>query len=201
MKVIYTGKTREFTPQLEKKVEAKLSKLGKMIDRRGERDAHLFHQQERHLHKVEVKMNFYDQALCGAGAGTDLLTAVTEAVDKLEKQLVKHRTKWRDTKRDPKTTRENKEQWEAPPAAAAPAASKAAAPRKSPKARVAVPGASAAKRIYKVAHGTGQKPMSLEEAVIAMDDDIDYVVYRDSDRDRTSVLLRRRDGHFDLIEG
>lgn len=199
MKVIYTGKTKEFTPQLEKKVTAKLSKLGKMIDRRGEHDAHLFHQQERHLHKVEVKMNFYDQAMCGAGADGDLLAAVTQAVDKLEKQLVKHRTRWRDTKRDPKATRESKDQWGAPVAAAPVAAPAAAAARKP--ARTKTAGTGTARRIYKVAHGTGQKPMSLEEAVIAMDDDIDYVVYRDSDRDRMSVLLRRRDGNFDLIEG
>lgn len=200
MKVIYTGKTKEFTPQLERKVTAKLSKLGKMIDRRGEHDAHLFHQQERHLHKVEVKMNFYDQAMCGAGADGDLLAAVTQAVDKLEKQLVKHRTRWRDTKRDPKATRESKEQWGTPGEAASAAAPAAPAARKAPKTKSAS-SAGAARRIYKVAHGIGQKPMSLEEAVIAMDDDVDYVVYRDSDRDRMSVLLRRRDGNFDLIEG
>jgi hypothetical protein len=29
---------------------------------------------------------------------------------------------------------------------------------------------------------------------------VDYVVYRDQDRSSLSVLLRRRDGHFDLIE-
>jgi putative sigma-54 modulation protein len=198
MKVIYTGKTKDFTPQLERKVEGKLTKLGKMVDRRGEQDAHLFHRQERHLHMVEVKMNFYDHALCGAGSDGDLVSAVTEAVDKLEKQIVRRRTKWRDTSRDPKATRESKEQWGAASgdnqrsaAAAAPPAS----PRKPPRAQ-----ASSSKRIYKVAHGNGQKPMSLEEAVLAMDDGSDYVVYRDSDRDKVSVLLRRRDGHFDLIE-
>jgi putative sigma-54 modulation protein len=192
MKVIYAGKTKDFTPRLEKKVEGKLTKLGKMVDRRGEQDAHLFHHLERHLHMVEVKMNFYDHALCGAGADGDLATAVMQAVDKLEKQVLRQRTKWRDTQRDPKATRENKEQWSAPAAAPAPA------PRKPPKAQTA--SALEAKKIFKVAHGNGQKPMSLEEAVLAMDEGIDYVVYRDSDCDRVSVLLRRRDGHFDLIE-
>jgi putative sigma-54 modulation protein len=193
MKVIYTGKTKDFTPQLEKKVTAKLTKLGKMVDRRGEQDAHLFLHRERHLHMVEVKMNFYDHALCGASSDGDLAAAVIQAIDKLETQLVRQRTKWRDTKRDPKATRDNKEQWSAP--VSAPAAS--AAPRKPPKAQAASP---AAKKIFKVAHSNGQKPMSLEEAVIAMDEGADYVVYRDSDCDRVSVLLRRRDGHFDLIE-
>jgi len=193
MKVIYTGKTKDFTPHLEKKVEAKLIKLGKMVDRRGEQEAHLFHRQERHLHMVEVKMNFYDHALSGAGADGDLAAAVIQAVDKLEKQLVRQLTKWRDTKRDPKATRENKEhQWSAPVKAAAASAPK---PLKAKAASTAE-----AKRIFKVAHGNGQKPMSLEEAVLALDEGADYVVYRDSDCDRVSVLLRRRDGHFDLIE-
>lgn len=193
MKVIYAGKTKDFTPRLEKKVEGKLTKLAKMVDRRGEQDAHLFHHQERHLHMVEVKMNFYDHALCGAGADGDLANAVMQAVDKLEKQVVRQRTKWRDTQRDPKATRENKEQWSAP-VAAAPASSA----RKPTKAQAA--SSAVAKKIFKVAHGNGQKPMSLEEAVLAMDEGVDYVVYRDSDCDRVSVLLRRRDGHFDLIE-
>ena len=192
MKVIYTGKTKDFTPHLEKKVEGKLIKLGKMVDRRGEQEAHLFHRQERHLHMVEVKMNFYDHALSGAGADGDLAAAVIQAVDKLEKQLVRQLTKWRDTKRDPKATRENKEQqWSAPVKAA---------PASAPKLKAKVASTAEAKRIFKVAHGNGQKPMSLEEAVLALDEGADYVVYRDSDCDRVSVLLRRRDGHFDLIE-
>jgi len=196
MKVIYTGKTKDFTRHLEKKVEGKLIKLGKMVDRRGEQEAHLFHRQERHLHMVEVKMNFYDHALSGAGADGDLAAAVIQAVDKLEKQLVRQLTKWRDTKRDPKATRENKEQWSGADVAAAPAPESPA--RKPIKAKGATP--AAAKRIFKVAHSNGQKPMSLEEAVLALDEGADYVVYRDSDCDRVSVLLRRRDGHFDLIE-
>ena len=43
--------------------------------------------------------------------------------------------------------------------------------------------------------------MTLEEAVMQMDKTRDYLVYRDAETDRTSVLVRRRDGHFDLVEG
>ena len=39
-----------------------------------------------------------------------------------------------------------------------------------------------------------------EEAMLVLDDKRDYVVYQDTDTERTSVLVRRRDGHFDLIE-
>ncbi len=56
-------------------------------------------------------------------------------------------------------------------------------------------------KVYRVAHSKGQKPMTLEEAVIAMEQGADYVVYRDPEKSRLTVLLRRRDGNFDLVEG
>jgi putative sigma-54 modulation protein len=42
--------------------------------------------------------------------------------------------------------------------------------------------------------------MTLDEAVMEMDKSRDYLVYRDAETDRVSVLVRRRDGHFDLVE-
>ncbi|MGC2662088.1 MAG: ribosome-associated translation inhibitor RaiA [Bryobacteraceae bacterium] len=109
MKLIYSGKTKDFTPELEEKVSLKLGKLGKMIERRGEREAHITHQMERHLHKVEIQVNFYDHALIGEGEDADLATALHGAIEKIEKQVVKLRTRWRDTHRDPKNIRSVKE--------------------------------------------------------------------------------------------
>ena len=42
--------------------------------------------------------------------------------------------------------------------------------------------------------------MTLDEALLEIEKSGDYVVYRDAETDRLSVLLRRRDGHFDLVE-
>ncbi len=129
MKVIYSGKTREFTPELEKKVTAKLSKLGRLIEQRGEREIHLTHQTERHLHRVKIGMNFYDHGLVGEGADADLATAVNHAVEKIEKQLLEIRQRWRDTHRDAKTVRSSKENWEENSAPAEPVANEK--PRKN----------------------------------------------------------------------
>ena len=41
--------------------------------------------------------------------------------------------------------------------------------------------------------------MTLDEAIMEMDDS-PYIVYRDSDKDCVSVLIRRADGDFDLVE-
>ena len=53
--------------------------------------------------------------------------------------------------------------------------------------------------IYHVENHKKQKPMTLEEAVLEMDGR-DYLVYRDAKTERMVMLVRRRDGHFDMVE-
>ena len=57
------------------------------------------------------------------------------------------------------------------------------------------------RQVYKIKPAQKRKPMTVEEAVLEMDKTRDYLVYRDAQTDKVSVLLRRRDGHFDLVEG
>ena len=58
-----------------------------------------------------------------------------------------------------------------------------------------------ARRVFRVNHHRTRKPMTLDEALLEMDKDRDYLVYRDAETDRFAVLVRRRDGNFDLVEG
>jgi putative sigma-54 modulation protein len=45
------------------------------------------------------------------------------------------------------------------------------------------------------------KPMTAEEAVMSLAEDGDqFVVFRDSDTDRVSVLYKRKDGNYGLIQ-
>lgn len=202
MKLIFSGKTKEFTPGLQEKFSAKLARIGKLVDRRGEREAHVTHQVERHLHKVEVVVNFYDHALVGAGADSDLDRALIDAAGKIEKQVLKLRGRWRDTHRDAKAVRSTKEQLEAPAATPAPPVKIKTAQAKSAvkaKANGTVKVASKPK-IYRVNYSGDGKPMSLEEAIMEMDSDVNYFVYRDAGRNCLSVLVRRADGNLDLIE-
>jgi len=192
MKLIYSGKTKEFTAQIETKIGSKLAKLSKLIEQRGEREAHIIHHQERHLHKFEILLNVYDHALVGAAVDADLDTALCQAVDKLEKQVVKMRARWRDTHRDKKGVRSTKESGGG--SLPEETAGRENAENASSNGRPRNP------RVFRVAPPNGRKPMTLEEAVLAMEDERAYVVYRDSDRNCLSVLLRREDGNFDLIE-
>jgi putative sigma-54 modulation protein len=180
MKITYTGRQVELAPAQLKKIEANFAKVGKLLDGRKECEAHVVLSLERHLHQAEITVVYHGHQLVGAGANSDLTTAIRTAAEKLEKQAVKVRTKWRDTKR--KKTAGAKE---AEPAA---------------EVEPATPEEPEEKRIYRVNAHQKRKPMTLDEALIEMEAGRDYLVYRDAENDRVSVLVRRRDGHFDLVE-
>lgn len=198
MKLIFSGKTKDFTPGLQEKFSAKLAKISKLVERRGEREAHIMHQMERHLHKVEVVVNFKNHALVGEGSDADLDKALIGAAAKLEKQVLKLRNRLRDTHRDAKSVRSSKESWEETPEAAP----KAVVAKTSAKAKSNGNGVSrpVKPKIFRVNYREDSKPMSLEEAIMEMDAALNYFVYRDANRDCLSVLVRRTDGNLDLIE-
>ena len=181
MKITYTGRQVELAPAQLKKLETQFSKIGKLLDGRRECEAHVILSLERHLHHAEATVNYYGNQLAGLGSSGDLFTAIHSAAEKLEKQAVKARTKWRDTKRTPRKTN--------------------AAAEPEPEAAPTEPEAAPEHRVYRVNHHEKRKPMTLDEALLEMEKDRDYLVYRDADSGRISVLMRRRDGHFDLVEG
>ncbi len=202
MKLIFSGKTKDFTPGLQEKFSAKLAKISKLVERRGEREAHVMHQMQRHLHQVEVVVNFYDHALVGEGSDADLDKALIGAANKLEKQVLKLRGRWRDTHRDAKSVRSNKESGQDGPSPNVIAREKLAVAQPSAKVKAKANGVAklAKPKIYRVNYGDDRKPMSLEEAIMEMDSAVNYFVYRDASRDCLSVLVRRTDGNLDLIE-
>ncbi len=177
MKITYTGRQVELAPAQLKKLEARFAKIGKLLDGRREVETHVILSLERHLHCAEATINYYNHQMVGVGSNSDLFNAIAAAAEKLEKQAVKARTKWRDTKRTPR---------KAQPEVAAPA--------------VPTPEAEVEGRVYRVNHHQKRKPMTLDEALLEMDKSRDYLVYRDAETDRVSVLVRRRDGNFDLVE-
>src|SRR5262249_5107886 len=102
MKITYTGRQVELAPAQLKKLEARFAKIGVLLDGKRECEAHVILSMERHLHHAEATIHYFNHQLAGLGSSTDLFTAIHSAAEKLEKQAVKARTKWRDTKRAPK---------------------------------------------------------------------------------------------------
>jgi len=177
MKITYTGRQVELAPAQLKKVEERFSKIAKVLEGKREFEAHVILSLERHLHHAEATINYYGHQLAGLGSSNDLFTAVHSAVEKLEKQCVKARTKWRDSKRTPH--------------------------KAAPEVETESPAGAETDgngRVYRVNHHQKRKPMTLDEAILEMDKSRDYLVYRDAETDKISVLVRRRDGNFDLVE-
>ncbi len=197
MKLIVSGKTKDFTPDIQERFSAKLAKLSKLIERRGEREAHVSHQTERHLHKIDLVMNLYDHQVAVHGEHADLDIALSDAATKLEKQVVKMRTKWRSNSRSPKVGRApHKEAWDTP--AAVPVAE---APKAKVNGKALKPAAKSAKaKIFHVNYDEDSKPMTIEEAMLEMEAGHAYTVFRNAKANSLSVLVRREDGNFDLIE-
>ena len=181
MNVSYKGLKQELPPKSQKKLDAKFAKLSKLLEKRGEKGAHVVVTAERHLHRAEITVQFYDHQLVGLGSNSDAFTAISEALEKLETQAVKNRGKWREKAR----------RSEGVGRAAAGKAAKEVVPAPAEKAP--------AQKIYRKSPSKQRKPMTLDEAMMEMDGK-DYLVYQDADSDGTHVLVRRRDGHFDLIE-
>ncbi len=177
MKIHYTGKLDPFTPTLEKKLAARYVKLAKLLDGRSEKEAHVILTSERRGKNAEITVNYYDHPMVGSGSAADTFTALTAALDKLEKQVIRQRTKWRDTKRG--------------------SGSKI---KSQALQSVATPPEPLGPRVFPVRSGARLKPMSLGDAVLQIGAKKDYLVYRDLESERISVLLRRADGNFDLVE-
>lgn len=195
MKINYTGMKQELSAKLQAKLDAKFGKLSKLLEKRGEQEAHVVVTSVRHLHKVEITIPFYEHQLIGLGSNADLFTALSDALEKLEIQAVKNRGKWQEKHRR-QGSLDGKVDAPVKVAAKAPVS-------KGNGRKPALPpaGDSRPVNVFKVNHHDGRKPMTVDEAMLEMEENRDYVVYRDAEKQSVSVLVRRRDGHFDLIEG
>jgi putative sigma-54 modulation protein len=187
MKVSYKGIKDDLPVKLQQKLEAKFAKLSKFVDGRGEKQAHVVVTSERHLHKAEITLHIHNQQLVGIASDSDVFSAMCAALDRIEKQVAKQGARWRDTTRRSEPIKAATAKAEAPPAANKKTVRKAAP-------------AGLDQRVFRPDQHERRKPITLEEALLEMEDGREYVAYRDADKQVVSILIRRRDGHYDLIE-
>src|SRR5262245_48843935 len=177
MKITYTGRQVELAPAQLRKLQSQFTKIGKLLDGKREHEAHVILSVQRHLQKAEVTVNYHHHQLVVTGSDTDLFNAIHIAAAKLEKQILKTREKWRESKRSPrKRPTEVEAASETPPASL-----------------------GSLERVHRVNHFQQRKPITLDEAMLAIGNG-SYLVYRDAESDRVRVLIRRQDGDFDLVE-
>lgn len=198
MKVDFTGRQYEITPQVRKQVEHGLSKLEKILGTTFE--THVILATEKHRQIAEITITVRNHPIVGIAETADMTAAIGEALDRIERQAVKYKGRWRTKKRN---GGEHK-RWKAPVEAA-------------PQTQVAV-GASASTAVPVVVHGfpaivrmteahvvrsddsVAMRPLTLEEAIKEAEfRDREVFVFRDQEG-RVKVLHRTKDGRMELIE-
>jgi putative sigma-54 modulation protein len=201
MKVSYKGIKSGIPANLQQKLDAKFGKLSKLVDGRGEKQAHVVVTSERHLHKAEITLYVHNHQLVGLGSDSDVFKAMCAALDRIEKQAAKEGAKWRETTRRSdsiKVVGAKDSQAASKPVTSRKIAAGKTAAGNNGQARLTT--ASSDARVFRPNDHQRGKPITLEEALLEMEDGRDYVAYRDADKQVVCMLIRRRDGHYDLIE-
>src|ERR1700755_637748 len=97
MNVEYTGRQYEITPAIRKEVETGIAKSRKILGDKFETKVILA--VEKHRHKAEITISPRNGPIVGLAQAGDMKSAVNEALDHLEKQAVRYKTRWRTKKR------------------------------------------------------------------------------------------------------
>src|ERR1700721_292647 len=210
MNVEYTGRHYEVTPAIRKEVESGLAKIRKILGNKFETKVVLA--VEKHRHRAEITISPRNGPIVGLAQAGDMPSAVSEALDHLEKQAVKYKTRWRTKKRHNHKSPNPKSQ-----SSRIPAAGKWNGDS-SPEAVGIAVGFSEQTAVDVVVHkfpavarttevhlvrsedAVAMRPMTLEEAIKeAHFRDRDVFVFRDP-KGKVMILHRTRDGKMELIE-
>ncbi|MGA7697014.1 MAG: ribosome-associated translation inhibitor RaiA [Candidatus Sulfotelmatobacter sp.] len=204
MNVEYTGRHYEITSAIRKEVENGLAKIRKILGDRFEAKAILA--VEKHRHKAEITITPRNGPIVGLAQARDMTIAVNEALDHLEKQAVKYKTRWQSKKRSARKSEEVKKWNGHSPQGDAqePVHTKVGLTEKTavPVAVHRYPAVAKTTEVHLVRsnESVSMRPLTLEEAIKeAHFRDRDVFVFRDP-KGKVMVLHRTRDGKMELIE-
>lgn len=182
MRVHYTGRKAEISDAEKAKAKRRFEKIHRILGANRNHEAHVILSRERNHCDAEVTLRALHHTLVVSSHNAHPFTALTGALDKLEKQVVKNKHKLVDLRRPQRQRGE------------VPVTVEAATP---PVENIEEPAGPTILR----ANGPHPKPLTLEEARLVLEqEDHDQVTFRDAESGRTCVLLRRRDGDFELVE-
>lgn len=195
MNVEFTGRQYEITPTIRKEVEAGLNKIRKILGDKFETKVVLA--VEKHRHKAEITISPRNGPIVGLAQATDMLSAVHEALDHLQKQALKYKTKWLSKKR--KAGKKFNGQAEQETVEAAVGLSESTAVSVTVHKFPAVAKTTEVHLVH-AKDSVALRPMTLEEAIKeAHFRDRDVFVFRDP-KGKVMVLHRTREGKMELIE-
>ena len=195
MNVEYTGRQYEVTPIIRKTVETGLAKVRKILGDKFETKVILV--VEKHRNKAEITITPRNGPIVGAAEAGDMKSAVNEALEHLEKQALKAKTRHISKKRNAR------KKWNGD--ARAEAVETTVGLTESTSVPVVVHRFPAVAKTTEVhlsrsKDSVALRPMTLEEAIKEVHfRDRDVFVFRDA-KGKVMVLHRTRDGKLELIE-
>lgn len=189
MNISYTGKQEYLHPKQKAQLDTKLAKIAHLleVDGKGDKNTRVALTQLKNEHRAEVTLHYLDHTLVGEHSDSDQFTALNQAFEKLERQMVRIREKRRDVKKGPR------EGWDK----GASANTMLEAEPRHPEGLPAAPVGNGKPKIFRVTPEDG-KPLTEQEAMLVIGDE-PYMVYHNGSG-RLGVLIRRTDGNFDLVE-
>ncbi|RFU63937.1 ribosome hibernation-promoting factor, HPF/YfiA family [Peribacillus glennii] len=176
------GENIEVTPAIREYVERKIGKLERYFSDTSNADAHVNLKVNNSTSKVEVTIPMPNLVLRAEEANADMYAAIDLIVDKLERQIRKHKTKVNRKFRATAGTAELFSTIEE-------------------SGTVAVEDEEDNELEVVRNKRFDLKPMDSEEAILQMNMlGHSFFVYTDTETNATNVVYRRRDGRYGLIE-
>jgi ribosome hibernation promoting factor len=199
MNVEYTGRQFEITPITRKQVEGGLEKIQKILGNNFESHVILSTEKRRHIAEITVTVRNHPP-IVGLSEAMEMSTAIGGALDRIERQAVKYKTRWKSKKRQARRRMEQagvqEEQLNVAIAVGGDLATAVPVKVHSFPSVVRITEA----HVTRSADSVSFKPLTLEEAVKEAEfRDREVFVFRDP-QGRVKVLHRKRDGKLELIE-
>jgi len=197
MNVEYTGRQFEVTPAIRKQVQSGLEKIQKIL---GNFETHVILSAEKHRHIAEITVSVRNHApIVGLAEAADMISAIGSALDRIDRQAVKYKTKWKSKKRQArKKFAQMPVREEVSLAVAVGGTVETAVPVTVHSFPRVVKFTET--HIVRSSDSVSHKPLTLEEAVKEAEfRDREVFVFRDPEG-KVKVLHRKRDGKMELIE-
>ncbi|HET7220703.1 MAG TPA: ribosome-associated translation inhibitor RaiA [Vicinamibacterales bacterium] len=176
MRLDITGRHVDIGTPLRQIIDKRIAKLERLLNDNAI-SGQVILTKEKYRHRAEIVIHARgDHILRGQGEGTAWPISLRDAAAKIEQQAQTLKGKWGERKR------------------------KGAGARAIESAGRAPDGSGAGLRVIR-ARRYAVKPMSVEDAAlrVAAGDEA-FVVFRNADTDAVSILYRRNDGNYGLIE-
>lgn len=176
MDIIIRGSKLEITDSMETYAKEKLSKLERYLDETETPKATVLVKIRGHLHKVEVTIPLRSLILRAEESQEDFYAAIDVVIDKLERQIRKNKTRIASSKR--KEVKDFAYEYIAE-----------------------IDDEEEEEETVVKRKKIDLKPMSEEEAILQMELlGHSFYLYKDADTDKATVVYKRKDGNYGVIE-